>query len=127
MATRHLRLVEATEGHARAYVVARTRFVRPGTPYVLVECPGEDIAQQPSGVMAYTRREMLERSELAAALTAWKDGDDQLLLKERMYLARAEAAGGGMALTAKDTARAMHPSAMAKAPHLSVIKSEDAS
>jgi hypothetical protein len=125
MAARHLRLVEATEGHARAYVVALTRFVRPGTPYVVVECAGEDIAQQPSAVTAYTRMEMLDRPELAAALTLWKDGDDQLLLQERMYMDRArEASGGGVAITARDSARAMHPSSMAKSPHLSVIKGE---
>ncbi len=100
--SRHLRLVEDSPEEA-AYVVGRTKHVRPGTPYVIACCVDRVVASvfALSGQQLRTRDQMLPHDGLAEALRAWEADDSSLFHEER----RARAAAS----------RKAHPSSMGHA------------
>ena len=100
--SRHLRLVQESPEEA-AYVVGRTRLVRPGTPYVIARCVDRVVASvfALSGHQLRTRAEMLRDPALAEALRAWEADDTSRFHEER----RARAA----------SSRRAHPSSIGHA------------
>lgn len=84
MMSRHLRLVPNSPEEA-AYVIGRTRHVRPGTPYVIARCVDRVVASvfALSGQQLRTREEMLRDETLEKALRAWEADDTSLFHEER--------------------------------------------
>ena len=82
--SRHLRLVQDAPEEA-AYVIGRTKHVRPGTPYVIAKCVDRVVASvfALSGQQVRTRAELLRESSLADALGAWEADDTSLFHEER--------------------------------------------
>ena len=82
--SRHLRLVEDVPEKA-AYVIGRTRHVRPGTPYVIAQCVDRVVASvfALSGQQVRTRGELERDAGLAEALRAWEAEDTSLFREER--------------------------------------------
>lgn len=80
--SRHLRLVQDSPEEA-AYVIGRTKYVRPGTPYVIARCIDRVVASvfALSGQQVRTRSELLRDAQLSEALRAW-EGDDTTLFRE---------------------------------------------
>ncbi|HEV3474990.1 MAG TPA: hypothetical protein VG602_06470 [Actinomycetota bacterium] len=83
--TRHLRPVPTTPSDGPTYVVDRSEYARPGTPYVVALCVDHQVAETMalSGHETYLAHEMREDPGLAQALKDWDDGDDELLNAER--------------------------------------------
>ena len=98
----HLRLVPESLEDA-AYVIGRTKHVRPGTPYVIARCIDRVVAAvfALSGQQVRTRDQILRDPALAEALRAWEAEDTSLFREER----QARAAYG----------RKWHPSSMGNA------------
>ena len=82
--SRHLRLVKDSPEEA-AYVIGRTRYVRPGTPYVIARCIDRVVASvfALSGQQVRTRAELQRDPGLAEALRAWEAEDTSLFREER--------------------------------------------
>ncbi len=83
--SRHLRLVPDSPEDAAAYVIGRTRHVRPGTPYVIARCIDRVVASvfAMSGQQVRTREQLLRDPSLAEALGAWEADDTSLFHQER--------------------------------------------
>jgi hypothetical protein len=82
--SRHLRIVpDNTE--ETAYVIGRTKHVRPGTPYVIARCVDRVVASvfALSGQQLRTREQLLRDDALAEALRAWEAEDTSLFHQER--------------------------------------------
>jgi hypothetical protein len=81
---RHLRLVQDSSEEA-AYVIGRTKHIRPGTPYVIARCIDRVVASvfALSGQQVRTRAELLLEPPLAEALRAWEADDTSLFREER--------------------------------------------
>ncbi len=82
--TRHLSPVpDSREG--AAYVVGRSKHVRPGAPFVIAQCVDRGVAAvfALAGQQVFTRDEMTRVPSLARALEAWEAGDDELFSRER--------------------------------------------
>jgi hypothetical protein len=108
---RHLHLV-APE---RTYVVARTRLVVPGRPYVVAECAGGAVASAPDGLEMIARSTMLRQPSLREALEAWEAQDDGLMRRDEGAGDRLSR-GVRSVSPAERAARAAHPSTIAKHP-----------
>ena len=82
--SRHLRLVPESPEEA-AYVIGRTKHVRPGTPYVIARCVDRVVASvfALSGQQLRTREQMLREDDLRQALADWESGDTSLFRDER--------------------------------------------
>ena len=82
--SRHLRLVQESPEEA-AYVIGRTKHVRPGTPYVIARCIDRVVASvfALSGQQVRTRAELERDPALAEALRAWEAEDSSLFREER--------------------------------------------
>ena len=108
--TRHLRAVPQL-ATGPAFVIGRSRYVRPGTPFVLAHCAGPAVAAvfALGGTEVRSRPDMDADAALTEALRAWESGDHGLFQQERA--ARA-------AFTKQDRRdllrRLPHPSAVAK-------------
>ncbi len=108
--TRHLRPVPQP-ATGPAFVIGRTRHVRPGAPFVLAHCAGPAVAAvfALGGTEVRSRSEMDSDAALTEALRAWESGDQGLFEQEQA--ARA-------AFTKQDRRDLMrrlpHPSAVAK-------------
>jgi hypothetical protein len=74
---------ESTED--AAYVIGRTKHVRPGTPYVIARCIDRVVASvfALSGQQVRTREQLLRDSALTEALRAWEAEDTTLFREER--------------------------------------------
>lgn len=109
---RHLRVVEAE----RTYVVARTKLVVPGRPYVVAECAAGALASAPPGLEMIGRSIMLGDPSLRNALTAWESQDEDLMRRDETARSRLRRSlpGGRTA----EEARAAHPSSLAKRWHM---------
>jgi hypothetical protein len=82
--TRHLRPVpDPPEG--AAFVVGRSKHIRPGAPFVIARCVDRGVAAvfALAGQQVCTREEMAREPSLAEALEAWEAGDDELFKMER--------------------------------------------
>ena len=108
--TRHLRSVPRP-ATGPAFVIGRSRYVRPGAPFVLAHCAGPAVAAvfALGGTEVRSRQEMGADASLTAALRAWEAGNHGLF--EREQAARAT-------ITKQDRRDLMrrlpHPSAVAK-------------
>lgn len=111
MSARRLHVVE--ERVDRVYVVARTRLVVPGRPYVVSECVGDALVSAPPGLETFTRPQMRREPSLASALEAWEEHDDSLERRERQ--ARGNLSRSLPAQSTRARAQAMHPSNLGRA------------
>ena len=82
--TRHLRPVPSSP-EGPAFVVGRSKHVRPGAPFVIAQCADRGVAAvfALAGQQVFTREEMAREPSLAEALAAWESGEDQLFKMER--------------------------------------------
>ena len=106
---RHLQVV-APE---RSYVVARTRLVVPGRPYVVAECAAGALASAPDGLEMIGRSAMLRQPSLREALEAWDAQDDSLMRRDDQAGERLGRRVRSIS-PAERAARAAHPSTIAK-------------
>jgi hypothetical protein len=108
--TRHLHSVPRP-ATGPAFVIGRSRYVRPGAPFVLAHCAGPAVAAvfALGGTEVRSRQEMDADPALTEALRAWEAGDHRLFEQEQA--ARAAFAKQDR----RDLARRLpHPSAVAK-------------
>ena len=107
---RHLRAVtEAPAGPA--YVIGRSRHVRPGTPFVLAQCADQGVAAvfALAGQEVRSGEEMRGDSTLTAALEAWEAGDRSIF-----ELEKSARSAYRPAQTMAEPARMPHPSLVNK-------------
>jgi hypothetical protein len=78
---------------ALTYVVARTRYVHAGTPYVMAALVDPELAEdyRYAGTEVYSPVEMRADPRLADALAAWEAGDLAVFRDDREAHARVEA------------------------------------
>ncbi len=108
--TRHLRAVPQP-ATGPAFVIGRSRYVRPGAPFVLAHCAGPAVAAvfALGGTEVRSRQEMDADATLAQALRAWETGDHGLFEQEQA------ARGAFIRQDRRDLMRRLpHPSAVAK-------------
>jgi hypothetical protein len=93
---RSLRLVKAQpqEAHSVTYVVSRTRFIQPGTAYVIAALVDPELAEDDryTETEVYTPGEMRRKDDLPDALRRWENGDHDLFRRDREAHDRIEAA-----------------------------------
>jgi len=93
---RSLRLVKAQpeETHSLSYVVSRTRFIQPGTAYVIAALVDPVLAEDYRSVEAevYSPGDMERERALTEALHRWQRGDHDLFRRDREAHDRIEAA-----------------------------------
>jgi hypothetical protein len=93
---RSLRLVRAQpeEAHSVTYVVSRTRFIQPGTAYVIAALVDPELAEdyRYTETEVYTPGEMRRKGDLPDALRRWENGDNDLFRRDREAHDRIEAA-----------------------------------
>lgn len=106
---RILRLVDPE----RCYVVARTRLVVPGRPYIVAECAAGAAASAPEGLEMVDRSGMLGEPALREALEAWEARDDGLMRRDEEATERLRRAIRPVTASER-AARAAHPSTIAK-------------
>lgn len=106
---RHLRVV----GPERSYVVARTKLVVPGRPYVVAECAAGALASAPEGLEMVGRSAMLRQPSLRDALEAWEAKDDSLMRRDEEAADRVSRTVRRVSPSER-AARAAHPSTIAK-------------
>jgi hypothetical protein len=91
-----LRLVKAQpeETHPITYVVSHTRFVQPGTAYVIAALVDPVLAEDYrfAETELYTPGEMKRNLGLVDALRRWEGGDNDLFRRDREAHDRIEAA-----------------------------------
>jgi hypothetical protein len=112
MSTHALRLLPASDT-GPTYLVERTRFVRPGTAYVVAACvdPALTATLALGAGEPYDQGEMQRDPALRAAMEAWEAGDLSLFERERDL--RVAAAGRSLSVI---QAMARHPSTLSKLP-----------
>lgn len=100
------------ESGERVYVVARTRLVVPGRPYIVAECSGAAFPDAP-GLERYRAGAMEQDPSLREALRAWRESDDSM--------GRRDASARGrlfqpprLPSSTELSAREMHPSMMSR-------------
>jgi hypothetical protein len=93
---RSLRLVrtQPEEAHSVTYVVSRTRFIQPGTAYVIAALVDSELAEDDryTETEVYTPGEMSRKDDLPDALRRWENGDHDLFRRDRAAHDRIEAA-----------------------------------
>jgi hypothetical protein len=93
---RPLRLVkpQPEESDPLTYVVSRTRFVQPGTAYVIAALADPVLAEdyRYTETEVHTAGEMQRNDGLAEALRRWEGGNHDLFRRDREALDRIEAA-----------------------------------
>lgn len=100
-------------GPERTYVVARTRLVVPGRPYVVAEVAAGALASAPEGLEMIGRSAMLRQPSLREALESWEAKDEGLMRRDDEATERLSRASRAISPSER-AARAAHPSTLAK-------------